>query len=190
MCVHVCVAMGLTCVVWGLGQVDQWVCAACGHPGGSTPSTRWQLRHLEGAGSWRERGGICANRKRLRFLEVPSPQTNSTHHSCRARVRDGCRVSGKVQATCPTANEHVPHRDSASRLALEARRVHACPQHTYRTHSQKKRTQKGSSMHTDRRPVRRACREVLGLHRARNRQWLRVAAGHSPGAPGAQKTAP
>jgi hypothetical protein len=90
----------------------------------------------------------------------------------------------------PVAHEPAPHRDSASRLALEARRVHACPQHTDRTHSQKKRTQKGSSMHTDRRPVRRACRKVLGLHRARNRQWLRVAAGHSPGAPGAQKTAP
>ena len=102
----------------------------------------------------------------------------------------GWRTLGNSWGQRLVTHESAPHRDPASRLALEARRVHGCPQHTDRTHSQKKRTQKGSSMHTDRRPVRRACREVLGLHRARNRQWLRVAAGHSPGAPGAQKTAP
>jgi hypothetical protein len=50
------------------------VWATSRHPGGLAPSPGWQLSHPEGASSWREGGGICANRKRLSSLLFRAPQ--------------------------------------------------------------------------------------------------------------------
>jgi hypothetical protein len=87
------------------------VCAACGHPGGSTPSTRWQLRHVEGAGSWREGGGICANRKRLRSTLIHGPTQTARILPAEPgfEIAHRCAISGSLglpvrlrTSLCPT----------------------------------------------------------------------------------------